>query len=179
METLTVSEEFLKPWIYAILFKTVRTSTLTGLSGRMHLWVQSWILSQPKKSKEKTPLPWITKINERKLMSYWPSTTEVSPRLLYVKAVRLTSALSCLNAFGPSLPPSEVHSLSAPLTSPHPTLNELDIPVEMVLTTLKQLEINKGPAEGNRWPGSHHPWPCYSTNLCGLAFFQKTGNSRI
>ena len=26
---------------------------------------------------------------------------------------------------------------------------------------------------------SHRPWPCYSTNLCNSAFFQKTGNSRI
>ena len=26
---------------------------------------------------------------------------------------------------------------------------------------------------------SHRPWPCYSTNPCGLAFFRETGNSRI
>ena len=39
--------------------------------------------------------------------------------------------------------PSEVHSLSVPSTPSHPTLNELKIPVEMVLATLKQLDINK------------------------------------
>lgn len=39
--------------------------------------------------------------------------------------------------------PSEMHTLSAPLTSLHPTLNEVEIPVEMVLTFLKQLDINK------------------------------------
>ena len=39
--------------------------------------------------------------------------------------------------------PPEMHTLSAPLTSLHPTLNEVEIPVEMVLTFLKQLDINK------------------------------------
>ena len=39
--------------------------------------------------------------------------------------------------------PSETYTLSAPLTSSHPTLNELEIAVEMVLTFLKQLDINK------------------------------------
>ena len=39
--------------------------------------------------------------------------------------------------------PSEAHSLSVPSTPSHPTLNELEIPVGMVLTTLKQLDINK------------------------------------
>ena len=42
-----------------------------------------------------------------------------------------------------STSPSEVHSLSEPFTPSHPTLNELEIPVEMILTTLKQLDINK------------------------------------
>ena len=39
--------------------------------------------------------------------------------------------------------PSEIRTLSAHFTSSHPTLNELEIPVEMVLTSLKQLDINK------------------------------------
>ena len=39
--------------------------------------------------------------------------------------------------------PSEIRTLSAPFMSSHPTLNELEIPVEMVLTSLKQLDINK------------------------------------
>ena len=39
--------------------------------------------------------------------------------------------------------PSEIRTLSAHFTSSHPTLNELEIPVEMVLTSLKQLAINK------------------------------------
>ena len=39
--------------------------------------------------------------------------------------------------------PSEVLTLSAPFTPSHPTLNELGIPMETVLTTLKQLYINK------------------------------------
>ena len=39
--------------------------------------------------------------------------------------------------------PSETHTLSAPFTSSHPTLNEREIPVEMVLTFLKQPDINK------------------------------------
>jgi len=55
MESLTVFGEPLNPWIYAILFKTVTTSTWTGLTGRKHLWAQSRILSQPKSSREKTP----------------------------------------------------------------------------------------------------------------------------
>ena len=55
--------------------------------------------------------------------------------------------------------PSEICTLSAHFTSSHPTLNELEIPVEMVLTSLKQLDINKATgsdgipvwlAEGNR-----------------------------
>ena len=39
--------------------------------------------------------------------------------------------------------PSEIRTLSAHFTSSRPTLNELEIPVEMVLTSLKQLDINK------------------------------------
>ena len=39
--------------------------------------------------------------------------------------------------------PSEVRTLSASFTPSHPTLNELEIPVEMVLTSLKQLDVNK------------------------------------
>ena len=115
------------------------------------------------------------------------------PRLVYVRAVRFTSAYltqmsrGSLNAFVPFLKlknktrtfpetkssgddnqqgpqastpqqiaelfnsyfvsvftaPSEVRTLSAPFTPSHPTLNELEIPVEMVLTSLKQLDINK------------------------------------
>ena len=41
--------------------------------------------------------------------------------------------------------PSEIRTLSAHVTSSHPTLNELEIPVEMVVTSLKQLDINKAP----------------------------------
>ena len=39
--------------------------------------------------------------------------------------------------------PSEVHTSSAPFTPSHPTLNELEIPVDLVLTSLKQLDVNK------------------------------------
>ena len=39
--------------------------------------------------------------------------------------------------------PSEVRTLSAPFPPSYFTLNELEIPVEMVLTSLKQLDINK------------------------------------
>lgn len=61
--------------------------------------------------------------------------------------------------------PSELHSLSAPFTPSHPTLNELDIPVEMVLTTLKQLYKqsswiqwnSSAPAEGKPLTRSHRP----------------------
>ena len=38
---------------------------------------------------------------------------------------------------------SDVRTLSAPFTPSHPTLNEQEIPVEMVLTSLNQLDINK------------------------------------
>ena len=38
---------------------------------------------------------------------------------------------------------SEVHTLSAPFPPSHSTLNELEIPAEMVLTSLKQFDINK------------------------------------
>ena len=54
----------------------------------------------------------------------------------------------------PATPPKPVtYTLSAPFTSSHPTLNELEIPVEMVLTFLKQLDIkwnSRAAAEGNR-----------------------------
>ena len=74
--------------------------------------------------------------------------------------------------------PSEIRTLSAHFTSSHPTLNELEIPVEMVLTSLKQLAINKAtgsdgiPVRLLKKPltRSHRPWPCYSTNPCGSAF---------
>ena len=39
--------------------------------------------------------------------------------------------------------PSEIRTLSAHFTSSHPTLNELEIPVEMVLTSLKQLACSR------------------------------------
>lgn len=39
--------------------------------------------------------------------------------------------------------PSEVRTPLAPLTPSHLTLNELEIPMEMVLTSLKQLDVNK------------------------------------
>ena len=57
----------------------------------------------------------------------------------------LKSVLSHLNSYFVSVftSPSEVHSLSEPFTPSHPTLNELEIPMEMILTTLKQLDINK------------------------------------
>ena len=38
---------------------------------------------------------------------------------------------------------SEVRTSSAPFTPSHPTLNEMEIPVEMVLTSLIQLDVNK------------------------------------
>ena len=61
METSKVFEELLKPWIHAVLIKTATTtSTWTGITGRAHLWAQSRILSQPKRSREKNTLPWIT-----------------------------------------------------------------------------------------------------------------------
>ena len=60
METSKVFEELLKPWIHAVLFKTATTSTWTGITGRAHLWAQSRILSQPKRSREKNTPPWIT-----------------------------------------------------------------------------------------------------------------------
>ena len=44
--------------------------------------------------------------------------------------------------------PSEIRTLLAHFTSSHPTLNELEIPVEMVLTSLKQLDINKATGSG-------------------------------
>ena len=118
--------EFLKPCIYAILFKTATTSTWTGLTGRTHLWVQSQILSQPKRWREKTPrlgsqvksfmlcgkrrllaLSWrnlLLTINNRSIVNCIQR-----PRLLYMRAVRFTSAhltqTSCgsLNAFSPCL----------------------------------------------------------------------------
>ena len=40
-------------------------------------------------------------------------------------------------------PSSEVRTWSALFTPSHPTLNELEIPVEMVVTSRKQLDINK------------------------------------
>ena len=40
-------------------------------------------------------------------------------------------------------PSSEVRTWSALFTPSHPTLNELKIPVEMVVTSRKQLDINK------------------------------------
>ena len=56
----------------------------------------------------------------------------------------------------PATPSKPVtYTFSAPFTSSHPTLNELEIPVEMVLTFLKQLDIkwnSRAAAEGNRWP---------------------------
>ena len=39
--------------------------------------------------------------------------------------------------------PSEARTPSAPSTPSHPTLNELEIPEELVLTSLKQLDENK------------------------------------
>ena len=39
--------------------------------------------------------------------------------------------------------PLEVRTLSAPFTPSHPTLNELAIPMKMVLTALQHLDINK------------------------------------
>ena len=39
--------------------------------------------------------------------------------------------------------PSEVHTSSAPFAPSHPTLNELEIPVDFVLTSLKQLDVNR------------------------------------
>ena len=209
METLTVFGEFLKPWIYAILFKTAMTSTWTGLSGRTHLWAQSQILSQPKRSREKKhpslQVKSSTLCRKRKLLAQsWRKLLLTSnnrsiancvqrPRLLYARAVRFTSAhltqisRGSLNAFGPFLSsrikrgpslerwararalkhqhlsrspscliltlcrssvsvftaPLEVLTLSAPFTPSHLTLNELEFPVEMVLTSLKQLAINK------------------------------------
>ena len=123
METLTVFGEFLKPSIYAILFKTAMTSTWTGLSGRTHLWAQSQILSQPKRSREKKhpslQVKSSTLCRKRKLLAQsWRKLLLTSnnrsiancvqrPRLLYARAVRFTSAhltqisRGSLNAVGP------------------------------------------------------------------------------
>ena len=106
METVTVFGEPLKPWIYAILFKTATTSTWTGL------------LSQPKSSREKTPRLLCRKM--RLLAQSWRNLLQTinnrsiakcvqRPRLVYVRAVRFTSAYltqisrGSLNAFGPFL----------------------------------------------------------------------------
>ena len=63
------------------------------------------------------------------------------------------------------------------------------IPVEMSLTSLKQLDINK--VTGSDGIPVHllketadqialsQTIPCYSTNPCGLEFFWETGNLRI
>ena len=125
METLSVFGKLLKPWFYAILFKTATTSTWTGPTGRTHLWAQSRILSQPKRSREKTPrlgspVKSYTLCGKRRLLAQsgrnLPLTINRSnancvqrPRLLYVRAVRFTSAhwekisRGSLNAFGPFL----------------------------------------------------------------------------
>ena len=116
MESLTVFGEPLKPWIYAILFKAATTSTWTGLTGRTHLWAQFRILSQPKSSMEKTPAFLCGKM--RLLAQSWRNLLQIinnrsiencvqRPRLVYVRAVRFTSAhltqisRGSLNAFGP------------------------------------------------------------------------------
>ena len=126
METLTVFGELLKPWIYVILFKTATTSTWTGLTGRTHLWAQSRILSQPKRSRAKTPrfgsqVKSSTLCGKRGLLAQsWrnllltinnrsSANCVQRLRLLYVRAVRITSAYptqisnGSLNPFGPSL----------------------------------------------------------------------------
>ena len=127
METLTVFGELLKPWIYAILFKTETKSTWTGPAGKPHLWAQSQILSQPKRSREKTSrlgslVKSSTLCGKRRLLAQsWRNlllTTNnrskyrelrARPRLLYVRTVRFTSAhltqisRGRLNAFGPFL----------------------------------------------------------------------------
>ena len=127
METLTVFGELLKPWIYAVLLKTATTPTWTGLSERTHLWAQSRILSQPKRSREKTPrvgsqVISSTLCRKRKLLAQsWRNLLLTvnnrsiancvrRPRLLYVRAMRFTSAdhltqisRGSLNAFGPFL----------------------------------------------------------------------------
>ena len=81
--------------------------------------------------------------------------------------------------------PSEVSTLSAPLTALHSKLNEVEIPVEMVLTFLKQLDINKATGSDGipvrllkETADQIEPsLTCYSTNPCDLAFFRETGNS--
>ena len=52
--------------------------------------------------------------------------------------------------------PSEIRTLSAHFTSSHPTFNKLEIPVEMVLTSLKQLDINN--ATGSDAAGGGGGW---------------------
>lgn len=123
MVTLTVFEEFSKPWIYAVLFKTVMTSTLTGLSGKTHLLAQSPIFIPTKKIKGKTSrlgsrVKSSTLCGKRRLLAKSQRNLLLTinnrgiancvqrPRLLYVRAVRFTSARSTqispgsLNAFG-------------------------------------------------------------------------------
>ena len=102
------------------------TSTLTGLFGRTHLWTQFRILSQPKRANEKTPhlgsqMKSSTLCGKRRLLAQsWRNLLLTinnrsiadcvqRPRLLYVRAVRFTSARSTqiwrhsLNAIGPFL----------------------------------------------------------------------------
>ena len=208
METLTVFGELLKPWIYAIVFKTATTSTWTGLTGRTHLWAR--ILSQPKRSRKKNTPPWITteivhalrkkeaarsklkkSPTDHQRQKYRELRTKAKILIRESREIYFSSLDSDLarqpkrfwsffklkkktrtfpetmssgddNQQGPqaSTPqqiaelfnsyfvsvftaPSEIRTLSAHFTSSHPTLNELDIPVEMVLASLKQLDINK------------------------------------
>ena len=83
--------------------------------------------------------------------------------------------------------PSETHTLSAPFTSSHPTLNELEIPVEMVLTSLKQLDINKATgSDGIPVRLLKETADQISPSLTmlfnkslRLGIFRETGNSRI
>ena len=83
--------------------------------------------------------------------------------------------------------PSEIRTLSAHFTSSHPTLNELEIPVEMVLTSLKQLAINKATGSDGIpvWllketadQISPSLTMLFNKSL-RLGIFRETGNSRI
>ena len=88
----------------------------------------------------------------------------------------------------PATPSKPVtYTLSAPFTSSHPTLNELEIPVEMVLTSLKQLDINKATgSDGIPVRLLKETADQISPSLTmlfnkslRLGIFRETGNSRI
>ena len=95
------------------------------------------------------------------------------PRLLYVRAVRFSSAHLTQNSRGSS--------------SLRIKCDELEIPVKMVLTSLKQLDINKSTGSDGisvrllkKTADQIAPFLTMLFNKsCGSVFFWETGNSRI